>query len=566
MKKLKIFFWILIIVIFTILFFSCEKKANTDIKAFNGILNLSNYNFNQYKEVKLEGMWDLYYGELLEPYDIKLRTAKTFYNIPGRLKDQISGKNQGYMTLHLKIYVPKDENYGIYFNSLFTSSDIWINGVYLSGHGKVGTNILDEKAIYRPQYIFFSSINKEVDIVIHTSTYKDLEPSLKAATFGTQQQIMQLNYKNVVLDGFMIGIMFIMGILSFGFYFTELKPKKNIYFSIICLLMLLRCLVYNSRLLVEFYPNLPFEVLSKLAAITFYLPVTFYILFLNEVFHNETIIKYMAIFYGAGFSTLCILTNNLIYDRAGIYGQLIFVFFIVYLFTLFIKEILNKNLNAKKNFFPFIIICLTGVNDILVNNSVLFNPYTAIYGVILFIIMESMFIINDYLEKHRKLDYINKDGLTSLYNNKYIKELLSMHLNKYIHKNEKFSLLMIDIDNFKGINDTFGHMFGDTVIVDTANMLHNIIDDKGYVGRFGGDEFIIILPKIIKKDAVIFAKKIMDQLEILNKKYSITRRISLSIGVYENDVNDLSQCIDKVDASMYKAKNSGKNCINSISV
>lgn len=58
----------------------------------------------------------------------------------------------------------KIKNYGLYFNSLFSASDIWVNGIHLDGHGKVGENIKEEKAIYRPQYIYFNSVNKEVDM------------------------------------------------------------------------------------------------------------------------------------------------------------------------------------------------------------------------------------------------------------------------------------------------------------------------------------------------------------------------------------------------------------------
>lgn len=339
MKKLKTFILLLFTIIFIILFFNFERKNNADIKASYGNLNLSEWNFSQNGEVKLQGKWDLYYGELLKPKDIKERTTNNYYNIPGRLSDQISGKKQGCMTIHLKIYVPKDEIYGVYFESLFTSSNIWVNGVYLGGHGKVGTSISNEKPIYRPQYVYFPSINKEVDITIHTSTYLDLEPSLRSAIFGTKQQITKLNYKNVALDGFTIGIMFIMGILSFGFYFTKPKHKRNIYFSGICFLMILRGLVFNSRLLVEFYPNMPYEVLSKIAAITFYLSITLYILFLDETFENKIIIKDMSIVYGVGFTTLCILTNNVVYDRVGIFAEVIAALFVLYLFIIFIKEI-----------------------------------------------------------------------------------------------------------------------------------------------------------------------------------------------------------------------------------
>lgn len=566
MKKLSKFWLLLFTLIFIILIFAFERKNNIDIKAYNGILNLSDWNFSENGDIKLQGKWDLYYGELLTPKDIKIRNPNNYYNIPGKLSDQILGKTQGYMTLHLKIYVPEDEIYGIYFDSLFTSSDIWVNGVYLDGHGKVGKDISDEKAIYRPQYIFFPSTNKEVDVVIHTSTFRDLAPNIKVATFGTKHQIMKLIYKNVSIDSFAIGIMLIIGVLSLGFYFTKPRQKRNIYFVMICFIMILRCLIFNSRLLVQFYPNMYYEVLSKIAAITFYLSVTFYILFLDDMFENRINIKKMAVVFGIGFTILCIVTNNMIYDRFAIYAQSIVAFFALYLCIFFGKEIYKKNPNAQKNLFPFIIICIAGLNDALVNNAVLYNSYFAIYSVIVFIVAQSIFIVNDYLEKHRKLDKINRDGLTSLYNNKYIKELLSKHLNDYSQKDEKFSLLMIDIDDFKGVNDTFGHMFGDTVIIDVASILYELTEDKGYVGRFGGDEFIIILPKTVENDALDFAKRIKDKIENLNGKYSINRKIYLSIGVYENNVNNLEQCINNVDSLMYKAKSSGKNCISSIDI
>lgn len=566
MKKLNRFLLLLFVLIFIILTFAFNRKTNIGIEAYNGVLNLSNWNFSKNGCAKLQGKWDLYYDELLMPENIKTRKANNYYNVPGKLSDQIYGKTQGYMTLHLKVYVPKDEVYGIYFDSTFSASDIWVNGIYLDGHGKVGKDIKSEKAIYRPKYVFFPSINGEADIVIHASTFRDLEPRLKSATFGTKQQIMKLAYKNVGIDGFTIGIMFIIGILSFGFYFTKPKQKKYIYFAMICFMMILRCLVFNSRLLVQFYPNMNFEVLSKIAAITFYLPVTFYILFLDDMFENRIIIKKPAVVFGIVFTVLCIFTNNMIYDKVGIYAQGITAIFAGYLCVFLGKEIYKNNLNAEKNLFPFIMLCITGLNDALVNNAVLYNSYFVFYGIIVFIIAESTFIINDYLEKHKKLDKINRDGLTSLYNNKYIKELISKQLNHYSQKGEKFSLLMIDIDDFKGINDTFGHMFGDTVIVDVASILYELADGMGYVGRFGGDEFIIMMPKVVEKDAVVFAKKIMNKIEELNDKYNIDRKISLSIGVYENNVDNLEQCINNADNSMYKAKLSSKNCINRVDI
>ena len=553
---------ILCATIFVVLIVIFLRRPELNCIANNGVVDFTNYNFKDNGVTRLNGEWDLFFGELLMPDEIETMKANTYYNIPGRLSDQINGIRQGYMTLHLKIYVPKDEAYGAYFNRLFTSSDIWVNGEYLSGHGKVSKDAKSEKAIYRSQYIFFPSVNKEIDIVIHTSTYRDIEPWLAAATFGTKHPILKLMYKNVAIDGITIGIMFIMGFFSFGFYFTKPKQKINIYFASICFIMLIRCLVFNSRLIVQFYPNIIYEVLSKISAITFYLSVTMYILFLDEMFENRFIIRKIAVIYGVGFSVLCLVTENMIYDRFGVIAQIIVALFTIYIFVFLIKEIRRKNQNAVKNIIPFIVLSITGINDALVNNAVLYNSYIALYGVIIYIIAQSLFIVDDYLEKHRLLDYVNRDGLTSLYNNKYIKEILSRHLKRHINSKEKFSLLMIDIDDFKGVNDQYGHMFGDTVLIDVAKIIHEVSDDKGYAGRLGGDEFIILLPKTSEKDAMDFAKRIMNRVEDMNNKYEINKKISVSIGVYENDEDDLIQCIDKVDKSMYKAKTLGKNCIS----
>jgi len=561
MKKIKRYWVIIFIFIFITLIFAFNKKVDIDIKADNGIINLSDWNFRQNGEVRLDGEWDLYYGELLMPEDIKTRTANDYYNIPGRLSDQTNGKTQGYMTLHLKIDVFKDEIYGIYVNRLFTSSDIWINGIYQDGHGKVGKDIKSEKAIYRPQYIYFPSVNRVVDIVIHTSTFRDLEPYINSLKFGTKQQIMKQFYKNIFIDGFIIGIMFITGILNFGFYFTEPKQKRNLYFAIICFIMILRCSVFSSRILVQFYPNMDYEVLSKIAAITIYTGVTFYILFLDDIFENKIKIKNMAIVFGVVFTLICIATDNVVYDGLALYMQGIIEFFVLYLCIFIGKQLYIKDRNAKKYLLSFIIIFITGLNDILVNNSVLYNRYIVQYGFIIFIVAQSIVIVNDYLEKHRKVKKISRDGLTGLYNNKYIKKLLVQHLDSYIEKRDKFSVIMIDIDDFKNINDTLGHMFGDTVIGDVACILEETTEDIGYAGRFGGDEFIIILPQNTQKDALLVARNILGEVEKLNGKYNLNNKISVSIGVYENAVEDLTQCINNVDNSLYEAKGSGKNCV-----
>ncbi|WP_455820740.1 diguanylate cyclase [Clostridium butyricum] len=563
--KYKNHFFLLIIIIMISTVFIPTANFSDTIEAQNGTITYSDYSILKNNNVKLNGQWDLYYNELLTPEDIKKRTPSNFYAIPGRLSNQIENVKSGYMTLHLRIQVPEDDIYGIYFYGLFTSSEIWINNINYGGHGKIGKNFNDEKASYRPQYLFFPSENNQIDIVINTSVYREIEPFLRSPILGVKDNITKLNFIKTSVDGFTIGIMLIMFIINAGFFFARTKQKRHLYFSIICLVLILRCLVFNSRLLVQFFPNIPFEVISKTAAITFYLWATFYVLFLNDIFNNRLYIKKPAILFGWSFTILCLLTPNIIYDRIQTVPQIIVGIFIVYVLIFMIKELINKNKNIMLNFISFIVLCLTALNDILVNNSVIPNPYSALYGGILFVIVESFYIIIYYLQSIKKLEKLNTDGLTSLFNNKYIKILLSNMIDRYIYWNEKFSVIMIDIDNFKSINDTYGHLYGDRVILDVATILIYISDNKGYAGRFGGDEFILILPNTSEEEAIDIGKDIMKKIERLNTLNESERPISLSIGVYENTCDNIHDCMNNADSAMYKSKTNGKNQINIIS-
>lgn len=560
----KYFLLLTVIILILSIFIPVNNISSSNISAEDGVISFPDYNLLKEDNAMLDGQWDLYYNELLSPDDLKNRKPDTFYNIPGRLSSQIDNARTGYMTLHLKINVPEDDVYGIYFSEIFTSAKIWINGINYGGYGTVAESLDEEKASYKPQYLYFPSENKEIDIVINTSIYREIKPYLRSPIFGLKDNIMKINLMKVSMDGLTIGVMLIMIIINAGFFFASTRKKRHIYFSAICFILILRCLVFNSRLLVQFFPGTPYELISKIAAITFYLWVALYIFFLNDVFDNKIKIVKPAAAFGTFFTLLCIFTSNMVYDNIQIISHIIIAGFIIYLLWFMLKEIKNKNKKAQLNFLSFIILCIAAINDILVNNAVVPNQYSALYGGILFVIMELLYIFTDYQKSMKKLENLNRDGLTTLYNNKYIKTLLSQLIQRYINWKERFSLLMIDIDNFKSINDTYGHMFGDRVILDVATILLAISDDKGYAGRFGGDEFILILPGADEKEAFDTGMEIMKKLEHLNELNHAENPISVSIGVYENTCTSVQDCMNNADYAMYKSKTGGKNQISMI--
>ena len=553
-RKLSLIGFIFIIIA---IIFILNKDINNVITANNGILNLKESNYSLSRAIKIGGQWDLYYGKLLSPKEVQNTKVENYYNIPGLLSNQSLGKmTTGYMTLHLKIIVPKEDVYGLKIDSMFTASDVWINGIYYGGHGKVGKSFLEEKAIYKPQYLFFNSINETIDIVINTCTFRDIEPNLRASLFGTQKQIMDNLYKSVLLDITTNTILLFMFIFFIGSYFTVNKKKENLYFAIICLLMFLRGLFINSRIFVQIFPNIPYELLSKTAALTFYLFITFYVLFLNDVFDDNLKFKKASIIFGTFFTVICLFTNNMVYDRMGTFGQISCVIIIIYIMYFLIKESYKKNKKAQANLMSFTILAIATMNDILVYISVLNSIYLIEYGMLVFVAIEFILIMKDNSEEHKKLDKLYKDGMTGLYNNEYIKKVLA----KEINSDAIFSIIMIDIDDFKKINDNYGHLFGDRVITDVAEKLETIVGNQGYVSRYGGDEFLIVLPKLSKGAAVNISNLIRNSVNDLNELYAAYGDITLSIGVCENQVKTVDECINTVDMLLYRAKRQGKDC------
>jgi diguanylate cyclase (GGDEF)-like protein len=156
----------------------------------------------------------------------------------------------------------------------------------------------------------------------------------------------------------------------------------------------------------------------------------------------------------------------------------------------------------------------------------------------------------------------NMDGLTRLYNHKYCYERLEEEIKRAYRYKCRLCLAMIDIDHFKDINDTFGHQAGDKALVVIANTIRNSLRELDIVGRYGGEEFIAILPEIGLEECYIAAERIRKNVENLFWEYT-ERQLTVSIGIVELAEEDSVGLVKRADSLLYKAKNNGRNRIES---
>lgn len=203
-------------------------------------------------------------------------------------------------------------------------------------------------------------------------------------------------------------------------------------------------------------------------------------------------------------------------------------------------------------------------NDTLVIRTLLVNISFSNLAAIILSIMAynnrvSAFVNRELIiEKNKQLaDMVKRDGMTNLYNHKASFEKLKNEMDHCNRTNAPLSIILFDIDDFKQVNDTYGHLTGDIVLKELSHMMKSMTRSTDVVGRYGGEEFLLILPGTNLEGAKILTQKIQSELNSTSFEKDISITVSGGISQYSNEsVDELMSITDK---KLYKAKRSGKN-------
>ncbi|QWC56448.1 diguanylate cyclase [Erythrobacter sp. 3-20A1M] len=154
-----------------------------------------------------------------------------------------------------------------------------------------------------------------------------------------------------------------------------------------------------------------------------------------------------------------------------------------------------------------------------------------------------------------------RDPLTGLYNRRYIEDVLERYICLGERTGQATSVIMLDLDNFKTLNDVHGHAMGDTVLRDVASQLVGALRPSDVVARYGGEELLVILPGCDQDGALVKGDLLRERIETLSEIHGAKISASLGVATVPESASGVGDVVALADAALYQAKADGKNCV-----
>jgi diguanylate cyclase (GGDEF)-like protein len=168
-------------------------------------------------------------------------------------------------------------------------------------------------------------------------------------------------------------------------------------------------------------------------------------------------------------------------------------------------------------------------------------------------------------EHYRALHSALSDPLTGVHNRSSLSDMINREIELAKRHDTEFAVLLLDLDNFKHINDQYGHAAGDAVLQHLTHIAHELVRQSDFIFRQGGDEFLILLSNTSRAGATILAERLrlaVEKSACLYKDNDIHYSVSIGVGAFTAD-DDMTSLLEHADQALYRSKERGRNCVSS---
>lgn len=477
--------------------------------------------------IKLDGEWEFYFGKLLESIDFKNQNYSiNFLPVPSKWND-FGYPEDGYATYRVKIKnVPASSLLGLKLPHMNSSYRLYVNGALIAKNGIVSTNPNTYVPQHLPQIVIFYTEKPELEIILQVTNFSDNIGGIWDSIYlGNASTIIKKYWKSIGLEMFYIGFILIMSFYHFVLYVFRKKEKAALFFAFFCLIVVIRILITGEKILLQFFPNFPWEIHIKIEYLTVYglVPLFAYFLMyhLNEnskEFFFKQKIKWIHIFKEEFYYPVVVLVNFIslllslitIFTSVKFYSSFmkfyqifIIIFSVYFLYGIFIS-ILKRKKGAFLSFFGFVFLFFVVLNDILYTKHIIHTAYLLPVGVFAFIFFQSLSLalkftnaflfIEELSNRYYRLittfeKFVPKEFLFHLRK----EEISSITLGDQITM--EMAILIADIRGFTRLSEKLSSKETFEFVNEYLSYVTSVIrKNNGFIDKYLGDGFISLFP------------------------------------------------------------------------
>ncbi len=595
---------ILLSTLFLIFCIGCKKKAPVPGRSLHtaeqGVLRLTDTAFSQRQAVYLQGEWEWYWKQFIEPAAGDTGDRTGYFDFPGLWNGRIvNGKKlsgDGYASFRLVVTgLEAGETYGIKLKEMDTAYELWVNGEKTAVCGSIGRDKASSVPSWRRHYAYFAADTEKAEIILRMSNFHHRKGGPEEAIlFGTAEAIASYVHSRILWEAFLGGGIGLIGLYHLILFLFRRKDKSPLLLALFCIGIVFRILFTGEKLFLSLFPDIGWTLLLKLEYLDLFILAPLIGAFYYLVYPRN--IPRVSIRILHSISTLFIIFT--IFAPAVLFTYLApvyqGVFFLFGLFVLYVmvRLVVKKTGGAALLLIGTILLLISGINDILYNNllitSLPLSPLGLPIGLFFFILAHAAFLARRFTsafitaeelsktlenkveertaelfqEKEKLVQYAREDMLTGLYNRRYVFELLEKDYFRFRRYGTIFSIIIFDLDLFKQINDNYGHLSGDMVLRAFGKTLRQLTREIDITARFGGEEFLVLLPETTGKAALKVAEKVRETFESLSfsgGEESFNCTCSAGIAEMNESCNSINDLIKQADIVLYRAKEGGRN-------
>ncbi len=578
----------------------------------SGVLDLRDWNFHRQGAVGLNGEWGFHWNALLSPEELQaqwpLEYATT--SVPDQWRVDEGGgdgyRRHGYATYFLRVLLPPDAPpLSLKVRDVGTAYRVFVDGQLLHGAGRVGRDAASTQSGFHRQVIALPAVERpEHRIVIHVANFHYRSGGVwEYLVLGAGNDVRRHYEQALGLSIALASAIGAIGLYHLGLYSLRRKDSSPLFFGLVCLIAAARLLSTDERYITELWPGISHDALFRLEYLSFLLAIPTFGAYFARLLPGYYPTWAMRVIYvvGLGFSA------GVVVAPLSVYSVWLPVFQIYLLLACGLglyamaRAALERREEAAAFLVGFAILIFTAVADLLSSRDVFNTPHFLIgFGLFIFIIIQSYALSRRSAQAFAAVESLTSeletystnleekvqqrtaelgdanarleqmamiDGLTQINNRRQFDTALAREWPAHARRKSTLSLLILDIDNFKAFNDSYGHLKGDEVLVQVAGALTNSLSrPTDLVARYGGEEFVVLLPDTDTAGAWNVAERLLASVAVLNIPHrgSDLGRLSLSIGaatMVPEHAGDAASLLEAADRNLYAAKAAGRNRI-----